>query len=700
MAGLAIRVRLERGAAHLVLGAGLGLLLAGVAHQVGGPEAWCGLAGLCVGVSFVILAERRFPISVALVARHLDRRLPELEESATLLLAEPEQLSVLQRIQRSRALRHWDGSRARSVLPHRAFRTAAAIGLGLAALGLVLFTTPRITPAGGGARVRGPAGLGLAGVTLDITPPAYTGARARRVSAGDVAAEEGAAIVWRAHTEGQARAVWLVPSSGDSLQFEPEGKSTWRLVTRAEQSQLARIRVDGPDTLRLFSSDYRVAVVPDRPPTLTIVRPEPRVTFPAESLRPVPVEVLAADDYGVDSVMIAATIASGRGEAVRFRRLRLPFARRERRDPHGLRLQGDIDLPRLGLGAGDELYFHVEATDNRPPTPNRARSETVFLSVRDTTSAPPAEFARLALAAEPEYFRSQRQLILDTEKLLADRRRLTDQVFRARSNELGIDQGLLRLRYGQFLGEEFEETARPGQAAREPDAALRPDSRAAVEDDAQAARAPFVHAHDDTENATLLGAAVKAGLRGAVGAMWQAELHLRTAEPGEALPFEYRALELLKQVQQASRAYVQRVGFEPPPLEVATLRLTGKLTDVTDRRVVTEQPQAESLPATRRALAALGAGRRDPSFGADLEAAGRELAPRAVDDPRLLSLLDDLRQLADSLGAGRPCRGCDQRVERGLWSALPLPQPIPAPRTRHATSVGDRFARLLAGGRP
>jgi len=39
----------------------------------------------------------------------------------------------------------------------------------------------------------------------------------------------------------------------------------------------------------------------------------------------------------------------------------------------------------------------------------------------------------------------------------------------------------------------------------------------------------------------------------------EAELRLRTYEPRAALPFEYRALELLKVAQQAARIYVKRV---------------------------------------------------------------------------------------------------------------------------------------------
>ena len=69
--------------------------------------------------------------------------------------------------------------------------------------------------------------------------------------------------------------------------------------------------------------------------------------------------------------------------------------------------------------------------------------------------------AGLGVDVMPEYFRSQRQIIIDSEKLLRDKRRITKQTFNATSNELAHDQKVLRLRYGEFLGEEFQSSVGP-----------------------------------------------------------------------------------------------------------------------------------------------------------------------------------------------------------------------------------------------
>lgn len=62
--------------------------------------------------------------------------------------------------------------------------------------------------------------------------------------------------------------------------------------------------------------------------------------------------------------------------------------------------------------------------------------------------------------------------------------------------------------------------------------------------------------------------------------MWQSELHLRLFEPEKALPFQHKALEYLKTVQQKSRVYVQRTGFDPPPIREVEKRLSGEMKEL------------------------------------------------------------------------------------------------------------------------
>ncbi|MCU7371185.1 hypothetical protein PEC18_09965 [Paucibacter sp. O1-1] len=75
----------------------------------------------------------------------------------------------------------------------------------------------------------------------------------------------------------------------------------------------------------------------------------------------------------------------------------------------------------------------------------------------------------MAVNIMPEYFRSQRQIIIDTEKLIAKRKKLPTKEFASISNEIGFDQKVLRLRYGQYLGEEFETSIGGGGLPAEAD---------------------------------------------------------------------------------------------------------------------------------------------------------------------------------------------------------------------------------------
>ncbi len=723
LAELARRHRLERAGVRILAGQAAGVSLAGLLHYAGGGGrgALLGLTtGLALGLVAAWLEERQSPVDGRTVARHLDRVLPELEESATLLLDDPAP-GALARLQRKRVERHFDAARARAALPHVELRRATGAGLSLLLAGAALLLLP---PSPRGVRwVNAPGGgttiLALRSIEVAVTPPRYTGLPARAALAGDLEVEEGAELSWRLVTAGPVDHAWLIPSTGDSVPLALRDAGRWEAKTRAERSMLVRVRLRQADSLTLTSDDYRVAVRPDRPPTVTVITPDERTTVEPRELAPVPVEVAVNDDYGVDSVTLSATIASGRGEAVRFRRLRLPLAERRRREGHGETLRTTLNLRHLGLGPGDELYFDVEATDRRTPVPNRARSETMFIRVQDSASAPPADLARLAIGAQPEYFRSQRQLIIDTEKLLTDRPTLSRAVFGSRSNELGMDQGLLRLKYGQFLGEEFEEELQPmggrehaaGTPAPEeqeapqagdeaPGSPANPDAKTPP---AKQAAEQFTHKHDDTENATLLGLSVKDKLRASVAAMWQSELRLRTTQPEAALPYMYRALELIKQVQQDSRVYVQRVGFEPPPIEVDQLRLRGKLTAIGDHRLTRTGRARDSLPAVRRALALLQPAGAEPSPGEALRVAlaeaGQEVAGLAVDDPRLLPLLRDLRQLDDSLARGGSCEPCSGLVVRGLWAALPPAEARLEESPSHESPLARRFGALLRGAR-
>jgi hypothetical protein len=203
----------------------------------------------------------------------------------------------------------------------------------------------------------------------------------------------------------------------------------------------------------------------------------------------------------------------------------------------------------------------------------------------------------------------------------------------------------------------------------------------------------FMHAHDAEENATRLAQSVKSMLQAALAEMWEAELHLRTHRPETALPYEYRALKWLKEVQQHSRVYVQRVGFEPTPIKVDEKRLRGDLSKINNRRHQKDLAENKSLPNVRQAVRLLQRLKSSspvvrPRDAKILEKAAQELARFAVEQPgRHLQALQSLRELITSLDDRKKfCHDCLAVVEPALWNLL-LPEK-PAPTRQTASSLG------------
>ncbi len=315
----------------------------------------------------------------------------------------------------------------------------------------------------------------------------------------------------------------------------------------------------------------------------------------------------------------------------------------------------------------------------------------------------------------PDYFRSQRQIIIDTERLLADRGSIDRQTFNDRAQNIGLDQYLLRLRYSELVGDEFEdvplglaeediealgiESAAPPEVVPE-----LPPAQLGEENETEDPSEQFLHDHDDAENATRLAATIKSTLKLALAEMWQAEVRLRTHRPEPALPYEQRALEILKRVQQAARSYVLRTGFDPPPIDTDLTRLTGDLAEIEGRMVRTSTGRTPATPDRdiRQALQVvqqlqIGAP-ADSGAPATLMAGGRILARRALGEPLdYIEALGAIRELADSLAAGAQCAHCLAPAAVGLYRALPEAVPV-RQETRPAESgMARRYFDTLTG---
>ncbi len=504
--------------------------------------------------------------------RWLDAAVPMLEDSSALLLQAE---SPLARLQQQRLL-----SRLAQAVDAEALRRIArtqarfdwrwlVASLGAAAL-LGLWPAPSSGLAPQAAPAAAAAGNEL---TLQITPPAYTGVAAYETAPKPLQVPEHSEIRWCLKTA-PAEAAAIELSDGSRLPLSPRCAS-WQ----ANEAMFWRWQ----------GQRYTVLVTPDLAPRITIESPDELIHTLARDARSARIAVTVSDDYKIERASLHLTLARGSGENIRFSDRELPLPAST--DPRQRRWDKTWLLSELGMEPGDELYFFVRASDNAAPRPHISSSPTYTLRLPGPQAAAD-ESSALPLLVKPENLRSQRQIIIDTEQLLSEVKanpRFPPGQLRARSEAIAGDQAKLRLRYGQFLGEEsslFGDDHGDEHGGEEKQDVLH----------------RFGHAHDQAENATLFDEATKKILRRALSAMWDAEKALRAITPEPALPHEYKALEAIKQLQQADRIYLHRTAFAPPPIKEEK-RMTGDAVGTAPyRREQGATP--ETVPANLRELMA------------------------------------------------------------------------------------------------
>nr|WP_226929975.1 DUF4175 domain-containing protein [Hymenobacter siberiensis] len=546
---------------------------------------------------------------------------------------------------------------------------------------------------------------------LLVTPPAYTRLAAFAPTQPSFQCPQEARVRWQVRVSGDGKsAAPMLELGRQRIRLQPvAGQAGWFFTEQTLMaSTLYRLRYAGT-----LSDDYAIDVRPDLAPVLRIQTPKSYTLVAAIGQRPeVSIRATVRDDYGLSRAELVITVAQGQGEAVKFHEVRRDLSA-------GLggpqaTLGSLLNLPKLGLTYGDELYFYLTARDNHGHT---TRTDSYLVQWQDTAVADGALDLGMGVKVAPAYFRSQRQIIIDTEKLLAEKPKLDAATVANRANNLGFDQQTLRLRYGKFLGEESEagigvEAGPHAPTAEDEDAPASPTAEAPGHDDhdhggapvspskasptaeTDALMDPYIHKHDDSETADFLEPAVKAKLHAVLDQMWAAELRLRTGQLAAARPFEYRALRLLKEVQQQTRAYVKKAGFTPPPMPEATLRLTGELAGAAVPQRQQTLPAPATQPAIRAALRWLAAADNDqpprPADAVLLDQAGTVLSGAALTRPGFyLPALRALRELGADVRAGRPTRAASRApVARALTDLLAVPTPAPA-----APPAADRLAR-------
>lgn len=642
------------------------------------------------------------------VAQRLDAQAAQLEDSSDLLWREQASLSALQRLQRERLQARLAQVQADVRAPWPRRWLAGSAGLALAILVLAaLWPAASQRLSAHRARTSAPDSVAalVVATRIDIEPPAYTGLPVRRESGLDLKVVEGSRLRWRLRLDGTPSSVQLEFHDGSRLALAREG-GEWTAQRVLDASSLYRIALDGGHGA---SGDlHRIDVTVDHAPVLRIITPAQTLSLHGEGQQAWPLEFEAADDYGLAKAELVLTHAQGSGENVAFKEqvialqgTAVPAAERAA-DPAlqggvTLRYRHVVDLAALGLAAGDELIARLIASDNRAPQPNTTRSAAVILRWPAQAAAEGSGLEGIVQQVMPAYFRSQRQIIIDTQALIAERARMAPEALLTRSDAIGVDQKILRLRYGQFLGEESEGQAHAAVEAGQAQEDSQLGALAATHETAEQAHASdqgfgkagdvvaqYGHVHDIAEAATLLDAQTRATLKSALDAMWQAEGKLRGGEPEGALPFEERALEFIKQAQQATRIYLARVGLELPAPDEKR-RLTGEREGLDDRAGSLAAREDPAAPLARL-WHVLGS-----AATPDWDAARQALAQARSDQAQRLDALAALDKAQRDPG----CDVCRARLRERLWPLLDTPAARVIPRAA-PDAAGAAYLDALA----
>lgn len=445
----------------------------------------------------------------------------------------------------------------------------------------------------------------LQSALIQIQAPKYTNLPIINESNFNVKALKGSQLKWElSFQNGKDLEVFFVDSQEKKLSFQ-SGNNRFTLREKLQGSGIYSIRAFRNDQPVFQSDFFTLEAIEDVGPVILPEEKEIYKFFFSGNNPKVLLKAQVSDDFQVEKVFIVATLVRGRGENVKFREIRIPV---EEKAFQRKTVITTLNLSGMDFQPGDELYYYWGAQDNKQPETNSSRSDTYFIKYFDENEESEESIFGLAINVLPDYFRSQRQIIMDTEKLISERTGKSTKDFNATSNEIGYDQKLLRLRYGQYLGEEFESDAGGGVIENEdmlsgymhlhdregeydPEFKLEekpheghekmegPASIVGIEN----LLSDYLHAHDSEEVNTYFEKSTRGALKAALEQMWQAELFLRLFEPQKSLPYQYKALELLKMVQQKSRVYIKRTGYDPPPLKAEEIRLSGKLDGLAKR---------------------------------------------------------------------------------------------------------------------
>ncbi|MGH8104901.1 MAG: DUF4175 family protein, partial [Arenimonas sp.] len=376
------------------------------------------------------------------LVRQLDQRLPNLEDSSDLLFNQASGLSILQGLQRERIEQRVSNLAdvdLRTPWPTKIILLSFLIALAFSAIALFFPPSKTETETATLAQSNGTpttaAPIVLIDQQISIRAPAYTGLPARNEKTLQVKFPEGSSLSWNLKLQPQPASVELLFHDGSRLPLKQNGDS-WQGSKVQLQSSLYRVQVNHAP----LSEDklYRLDAIKDLPPQLRVIQPDRNLSLVELGQTAWPLSFEAEDDYGLGAAQLRIQLAQGSGENIKFSEQTRNLSGQGSRSRK--RFAQTLDLSTLGLAPGDDVIVQFSISDQRSPQINTTRSSSFILRWPPEDSVEASGVEGMVQKAIPAYFRSQRQIIIDTEKLLAEKKKYSAENFAIQSDTIGVDQ--------------------------------------------------------------------------------------------------------------------------------------------------------------------------------------------------------------------------------------------------------------------
>ncbi len=444
---------------------------------------------------------------------------------------------------------------------------------------------------------------------ITVTPPSYTKReRTTLENPFQIRVLEGSTV--DLHVTGDRGRVELIEPGHDPVPFSSrdDGAHLEFVVTRS-RVLLVRSTMD-----RLL----QVHVESDKRPVVSIERPGRDLIF-SSAEGTVSVVIKAEDDLNVSSISLRYIRISGGGETFTFQEGEIHLTPVSNPDSKSRQATVTLNLKDLNLADGDALVYRGIARDEKPGA-DPGVSDSFLVEIGKRSEASSAGFAvpddrdRQAL--------SQQMLIMKTERLHANRQRLSAETLLEQSRLLAVEQRMVRAEFlfmtGGEVVDEVEEAEHSDELAQG-----RFENRGQIE------------------------------LLTAIREMSRAHARLNAADTSQALVFERAALAALQRAFDRRRYFLrtlpERARIDP------SRRLTGDLAAAqSSTRAVLPAADDPAVTTVVRALADLSTAITTRSR-LDAQLAARLLAidPEARPLQQSAAQLSAPRTLDERLAAAR-----------------------------------------------